>query len=239
MAELPFGKGKALLGNAHGLVDKLAGGWQIAGTGQWMTNYMALPATSTESIPMVPRSRCTATNTRFRTAAAAPAIRVTSTGTDIFRLTRLTATMRTETRTVWKACRTTTNRPGAPLIPWGSTALPANAPANTNLRSFWDTNTVWVPLSNGTVQRTTYNNNLHPWRNQYINGPHQWFLDASLFKFVPINERVRLRFSVDFFNVLNNPNNPNLATATTDGILATRNSGSPARVTQLSLRLNW
>jgi hypothetical protein len=128
---------------------------------------------------------------------------------------------------------------GAPLIPWGSTTLPANAPANTNLKTYWDTNTVWLPLSNGTVQRTTYNNNLHPWRNQYINGPNQWFLDASLFKFVPITERLRLRFSVDFFNVLNNPNNPNLTTATGDGILATRNSGSPARVTQLSLRLNW
>ena len=63
----------------------------------------------------------------------------------------------------------------APLIPWGQTALPANAPAGTNVSSFWDTNNVWLPLNNGTVQRVAYNDNLHPWRNQYMNGPWQWF----------------------------------------------------------------
>jgi hypothetical protein len=31
------------------------------------------------------------------------------------------------------------------LIPYGQTALPAN----TNLSSFWDTNTVWIPLAGG------------------------------------------------------------------------------------------
>ena len=72
-------------------------------------------------------------------------------------------------------------------------------------------------LSNGTVQRTTFNDNLHPWRNQYLNGPNQWFLDASAFKFVQLTERVTMRFSVDFFNVLNNPNNP--TTVTSDGLL--------------------
>ena len=95
----------------------------------------------------------------------------------------------------------------APLLPWGATSAP-NAPAGTNFQSLWDTNTVWIPLSNGTVQRTTFNDNLHPWRNQYRNGPNQWFLDASAFKSVNIGERLTVRFSVDFFNVLNNPNNP-------------------------------
>ena len=41
----------------------------------------------------------------------------------------------------------------APLIPWGQTALPPNAPAVTNVSGFWDTNNVWIPLNNGTVQR--------------------------------------------------------------------------------------
>src|SRR5206468_11150324 len=56
----------------------------------------------------------------------------------------------------------------APLIPAGTTQLPANAPANTNVQQLWDTNTVWVPLKDGSVQRTTYNDNLHPWRHQYM-----------------------------------------------------------------------
>ena len=46
----------------------------------------------------------------------------------------------------------------APLIPWGQTALPANAPADTDVSDFWDTNTVWMPAeqrdrSTGGVQR--------------------------------------------------------------------------------------
>jgi hypothetical protein len=34
-------------------------------------------------------------------------------------------------------------------------------------------------------------------------------LDASLFKTILINERLKLRFNSDFFNVLNHPGNPN------------------------------
>ena len=68
-------------------------------------------------------------------------------------------------------------------------------------------------------------------------GIGQWFLDASLFKFTPLTERVMLRFNVDFFNVLNNPNNPTGIGG--DGIHRVRNSGSAARVTQLTLRLQW
>jgi hypothetical protein len=102
---------------------------------------------------------------------------------------------------------------------------------------FWDTNNVWVPLNNGTVQRVTFNDNLHPWMNQYMPGVRQWFQDASLFKFTKINDRVTFRLNVDFFNVFNNPNNPNAFSG--DGILSTRNSGSGARTTQIGLRLMW
>jgi hypothetical protein len=68
-------------------------------------------------------------------------------------------------------------------------------------------------------------------------GVRQWFQDASLYKFTPITEQVTLRFNVDFFNVFNNPNNPNSIGG--DGVLSTQNSGSGARVMQLGLRLMW
>ena len=125
----------------------------------------------------------------------------------------------------------------APLIPQGQTALPPNAPAGTNVSSFWDTNNVWIPLNNGTVQRVTYNDNLNPWRNQYVPLPWQWFQDASAFKFIAIGERASLRFNVDFFNVFNHPNDP--TSIATTGILSTRNSGSSARTTQLGARFQW
>jgi hypothetical protein len=124
-----------------------------------------------------------------------------------------------------------------PLIQWGSTALPSNAPGNTNVSSYWDTNTVWVPMKDGSVQRTTFNDNLNPWRNQYMPSTRQFNVDASLFKRVSINERVSLRFNADFFNVFNHPGNRIIVDAT--GVLSTRYSGQTARQVQLTLRLYW
>ena len=62
-------------------------------------------------------------------------------------------------------------------------------------------------------------------------------MDASLFKFAKLTEALTMRLNIDFFNVLNNPNNPTGVGA--NGLLSTRNSGSPARVTQLTLRFQW
>jgi hypothetical protein len=236
VAELPVGKGKALLGSAHGWVDRAIGGWQIAGTGQWRTNYFALPTGIYPTGTPIeiygykyPIQDC-------RSGICYPGYLYWNGYIPANQINSHDANGRPNGV---EGIPANYKPAGAPLIPWGSTTLPPNAPPNTNLQSYWDTNTVWLPLSDGSVQRTTYNNNLHPWRNQYLPGPNQWFLDASLSKFVTLYERFRLRFSADFFNVLNHPNNPNPSTATSDGLLPTRNSGSPARVTQLSLRLNW
>jgi hypothetical protein len=125
----------------------------------------------------------------------------------------------------------------APLIPWGTTALPANAPANTNVSQYWDTNNVWVPLKNGTSQIVGFNNGLHPWRNQYVPSVRQWNMDLSAFKNVRFGENLNFRFSADFFNAFNHPGNPN--TVGGDGFLNIRSSGAAARVVQLGLRLNW
>ena len=73
--------------------------------------------------------------------------------------------------------------------------------------------------------------------HEFVKDVQQWGLDASLFKFVNLTEAVVLRFNIDIFNVLNHPNNPNSIGG--DGVLSTRNSGSGARTTQLTLRLQW
>jgi hypothetical protein len=94
-----------------------------------------------------------------------------------------------------------------------------------------------VTLKDGTVQRLTYNDNLHPWRQQYFPSVRQWGLDASLFKSIPIREQMALRLNIDYFNVLNHPGNPSSVANT--GILSTRSSGSGSRELQLTLRLMW
>jgi hypothetical protein len=77
---------------------------------------------------------------------------------------------------------------------------------------------------------------MHPWQNQYVAGPGTFGLDASLFKTIPIRERVFMRLNADFFSVLNNPglNQPG-----SNGILSLQTSANSARVMQLSARLTW
>jgi len=102
--------------------------------------------------------------------------------------------------------------------------------------AYYGGNTVWIPLKSGAVQRTTYNDNLHPWRQQYLPSVRTWGLDASLFKTIPVKEQLNLRFNLDYFNVLNHPNNS--TSAGSDGLISTRTS-SGARQLQLTLRLTW
>ena len=232
--DLPFGTGKKIGGNVSGFVNKLIGGWQLTGLGSWYSTRWTLPTgVYPTGTPIeiygykYPIQNCTTgicTPGYLWWNGYIPANKINS----------------------HDASGNPNGIMGVPadykpaasyLIPYGQTALPANAPANTNVSSYWDTNTVWVPLTNGNVQRTTYNNQMHPWTNQYFPGPIQWFQDASLLKSVSITERFRVRFNIDFFNVFNNPNNPTSVAST--GVLATQNSGSAARVLQLSLHLAW
>jgi hypothetical protein len=125
-----------------------------------------------------------------------------------------------------------------PLIPWGSTAMPANAPAGTNVSTYWDTNTVWIPLKDGTTVRTSdFTGVPNPFQNQWAPGVLQWGQDASLFKVIAIRESMFLRINADFFNVFNHPGNPNSITG--DGMETTRSSGNSPRTLQLSLRLTF
>jgi len=241
IADLPFGRGHRFGNNATGLLEKIIGGWQIAGTGQWRSNHWTLPVTVYptgnpievygEKYPIEDCTSGTCFPGYLYWNGYIPANRINSRDAN----GRPNGVMGVPEN----------YKPAAqPLIPWGSTTLPANAPANTRLQDFWDTNSLWFPLDNGNVQRVTlasdqYVGNLHPWRNQYMRINNQWFMDASLFKSVRLAEQVALRLTVDFFNVFNNPNNPAPTNSPANGVLSTRNSGSPARVTQLSLRLSW
>ena len=236
LVDLPFGKGKPIGGNAGGLLNKLIGGWQVAGLGNLRSNYWSLPtgnwAFTGEPIHeygyQYPIQDCTSGLCYpgyLWYNGYIPANRINSYDAN----GKPNGIMGVPAD--YKPVQT-------PLIPWGSTALPPNAPANTNVSSYWDTNNVWIPLKDGTVQRTSINPGLHPWRNQYMGGGvRQWTFDASLFKSVQLNERVNVRLNADFFNVLNAPGNPSGIAST--GVLSTRSSGNAARLLQLTLRLSW
>jgi hypothetical protein len=121
----------------------------------------------------------------------------------------------------------------SPIIP-----IPANGgnPGDPNA-GFYDTNTVYVPLKDGNLQRTTLDTGLHPLQNQFISGPMIWNMAASAFKTVPISERVFLRVNADFLN--NVFNMPGTNVPGSDGIILNRTSANAARVLQLTVRLTW
>lgn len=235
IADLPFGRDKLIGRNVNRVLDKFIGGWQLAGIGTLRSNYFSLPTgnwnLTGEPIKMYgydyPIEDC-------RSGTCIPGYLWWNGYIPAHQINSKDANGRPNG---YMGVPADYKPAVTPLIPWGTTALPANAPAGTNISQFWDTNNVWIPLNDGTVQRVTYNDGLHPWRNQFLPSIRQWNVDASLLKNIRFKESLNLRFGADFFNVFNHPNNPN--TVGGDGFLNCRASGTSPRVLQLSLRLDW
>lgn len=233
IADLPFGRGKLVGGNAGGLLNALIGGWQIAGTGSLISRYFQVPTSMWgpagklevygKKYPIQDCRSGVCYDGWLYFNGYIPPNRINSIDSN----GKPNGVMGVPEW--YKPFQT-------PLIPWGSTTLPANAPANTNLQQFWDTNTVWIPLKNDTVQRTTYNPNLHFLQNEFVAGPMRWSMNVSAFKEVRLTETVALRFNIDFFNVFNRPGT---AMPSSTGIITNQFSDLGARVLQLTGRLTW
>ena len=229
IADLPMGRGKKFFGNAGGVLDRIVGGWQIAGFGNVRSNYVTL-GTGYFGLPgklEVYGKKYPIQDCRSGTCYAGylwfngyiPANRINS-----------------------------YDSKGKPNGVMGVPAdykpafnyiinMPASPQTTDPLYSFYDSNTVWVPMKDGNTQRTTFDNGLNAMRNQFIPGPRNWGLDASLFKSIRVNERLNVRFNADFFNVLNMPsiNGPDGSS----GIISLQKSYNDPRQLQLTLRLQW
>jgi hypothetical protein len=234
VADLPFGRDHLLARNAGRFLNTLIGGWQVAGLGTYQSRYWSLPTNNfgpTSNIQIYgtkyPIQDCSSGGVcrpgylYWNGYISPPLINRTNASGQCTGICGIPSNY------------TPSN---LPLIPYGSTTLPANAPANTNISQYWETQTVWVPLKDGSVVRTTMNTNLPWWMNQSVAAPWAFGLSASLFKTFSLTERARLRFNADFFQVLNNPGLP---TPGTNGILSTQNSNNSPRDLQLTLRLTW
>ena len=230
LVDLPFGRGKKLAGNANRALDAVIGGWQVAGYGSLISRYFGLPTGNIANFNKVeyygkkyPIQDC-------RTGVCydgwlmwngyIPANRINSYGAN--------------------------GKPNGVMgVPAGykpfATPLwptPANGGSPSDpLYAYYDTNTVWVPLKDGTIQRTSLGGFVDPMQNQYVLGPMLWNMSASLFKSVKLTERVMMRINADFLqNVFNMPGTT-LPDST--GVATTRSSANSPRVLQLTLRLSW
>jgi hypothetical protein len=230
IADLPFGRGKPFGRNSSGFLNHLIGGWQIAGNGSLVSRYFQLPTNNWGALNPVevygkkyPIQDC-------RSGACfdgylyyngyIPANRINST---------TSSGVPNGVMGVPDSYRPFQG----PINP-----TPANGGSSSDpLFPFYETNTVFVPLNNGTLQRVDYDTNLHPMRNQYFAAPRQWLMNASAFKSVQLKEGVFLRFNIDFFNVFNMPGTamPNVNT----GIITNQFSDNSPRVLQVTGRLTW
>jgi len=103
--------------------------------------------------------------------------------------------------------------------------------------AYYDTNSIVVPLANGSTVRTTYSPSISPTRAMSVQGPFNWTMDASVFKSLKITENVTFRLNADFFNVLNMQGLVNPDTGT--GLISMRTSNNTPRQLQLAARLIW
>jgi len=230
IVDLPLGRGKPLGRNSKGVVDRLIGGWQIAGNGSLVSRYFALPTSMWGPLNNIEVYKKKYPIQDCRSGVCydgwlyyngyIPANRINS----VDRNGRPNGVMGVPDS--YRPFQT-------PLIP---TPKDGGSPADPNF-PYYESNTVFVPLKNGSLQRTTLDTNLHPMRNQYLLGPMVWSMNASAFKAVRLKEQVFLRFNIDFFNVFNMPGTRNPDSNT--GIILNQLSQNPPRVLQLTGRVTW
>ncbi|HWQ52048.1 MAG TPA: TonB-dependent receptor [Bryobacteraceae bacterium] len=229
--DLPFGKGKKFGGSAGRALDTLIGGWQIAGYGQLYSRYWQLSAGRNYNTTEVewygkkyPIQDCRSgvcQDGYLMFNGYIPANRINS----------------------YDANGKPNGVMGVPsnYKPYGTPLWPT--PANGGspsdpLWGFYDTNTVWLPMKNGSVQRVGLGGYVEPMQNQFFLGPMQWNMSASAFKSVKLTEKVGLRINMDFLeNVFNMPGQTMPSGG--DGVATTKSSSNPARVLQMTLRLTW
>ena len=184
LVDLPFGRDKWIGRDAGGFLDRVIGGWQLAGIGTWRSNYLSL-STGNWNVTGNP-VEIYGYKYPIQDCRGGTCIPGYLWWNDYFSPNQINSVDANGKPNGYLGIPANYKPAVQPLIPWFSTTLPANVPANTNISALWNTNDVWIPLSNGTVQRQAYNPGRHPWANQFIPGVRQWSLDASLFKRVPI-----------------------------------------------------
>jgi hypothetical protein len=218
--DLPVGRGKKLAGNAGPKLDRIIGGWQVAGYGTTSSRYWSLPTTNWGPTGDIEFYGTKYKITDCRGGTCFPGYLYYNGYIPANRINNATGVMGIPQD------YHPSMQPINPILASGIVADP----------NFNDNNNVLVPLKNGQNQLVAYDTGLHPWRNQVMPGPWLTNLTASIYKSIPVTERVVLRINLDAFNVLNQPGN---VLPGADGIISLRTSAQGARTMQYTARLTW
>jgi hypothetical protein len=223
--DLPIGRGKRFAGGIGPGLNRLVGGWQIAGYGNSNSRWFQLSDGNWGGVsPLTVYGKVPINDCRGGACFAGY----------MYYNGYLPATVVADSS--GRCAASATNCVfGVP-----SGYVPVTKPINPAIiggdANFNNNNNVVVKLKSGANQTVAYDTALNPLRNQWVNGPWLTNLSASLYKTVNITERVKLRVNLDAFNVLNQPGNP---VPSTEGIISLRNSEQGARVLQYTARITW
>lgn len=217
--QLPFGKGKHFGSNISSPLNQIVGGWQIAFIGNWQGgNWMGVN-TNSSGLP---------NNSEY--LFGDPLLNSNQ---------RLTMNIFGHTQLLWFAGDfDPTQATGVNL-----SALEQLVPANRAQRVLRPINTVDfsnnypVTLPNGQVVETPFGDNFSWNPGLFFLGPGAWNEDLSLFKYFDIKERMKLRFTADFFNAFNHPDD--VAPNTTTGLINLGVQSNSPRTIQFTARLEW
>ncbi|MCX6622170.1 MAG: hypothetical protein NTY38_14100 [Acidobacteria bacterium] len=210
--DLPLGKGKKFGHDVPKALDYVIGGWQLAFIGSWNSGRWMGVASSKYLFgdPQIDESA------------------------------RLTMNIFGKRQRLW--FRGDFDPSGATSVDMAK--LLALVPSNANrlqrisrpVGTAFD-NRVDQKLADGSVRLTTVTDMANWNARNFMRGDGAFSQDASLFKFINFNERMRVRLTADFFNVLNHPINlqPDGGTGLQD---LSRQANDP-RIIQLTARFEW
>lgn len=208
--DLPFGKGRAMFGNASGLVNSIVGGWQLTGIGTWRSgNWLSVDAS--------------------RYLFGDPTLSADD---------RLLLNFGGRTQRVWfKGDFDVTSATGVDQAKLQ--ALISADRSQRVLRQVGPglDNRVPVQMKDGTTRLTTIADNVNWNARNFFKGPGDWNADLTLSKSFALTEKASLQFAADFFNAFNHPVdvNPNAVTGLQD---LSQQSNAP-RTIQLRGRISW
>jgi hypothetical protein len=208
--DLPFGRGKSYAGGISRGLDFLVGGWQIAAIGDWRSGLW----------------------------------RSVGSGVYLFGDPRLDADQRLEMTIFGRQQRLWFRGDFTPSQATNvdMNALLALVPADRNSRVLRPIGTAFdnrLPqtLANGTIRQTSITDTVNWNARAFYLGPGSWNADIAFFKNFNLTERVKARFTADFFNFFNHPvdGNPDGTTGLQDLSVQT----NEPRIIQFSLRIDW
>ncbi|HKE26926.1 MAG TPA: carboxypeptidase-like regulatory domain-containing protein [Bryobacteraceae bacterium] len=217
--DLPVGRGKRFLRNSNRFLDALLGGYQVAFTGQVVSQAFQVASSNWGATGPIHVYGSSVAVNDCRSGVCHPSY-------------------------LWFNGYISPTVIGASKN--GISGLPANympylAPINdTPGTSNFGNNNVSVTLKNGTQVVTAYSpgpSGANPFSQTILLGPFNYAADVSLYKVFSLTERIKLRVNVDAFNSFNIQGrvNPN----TTDGVESLQTSYWTPRQIQFTARLSF